>query len=188
MMTQKECVFVCVMTVLELMGVDYDTTVKYLDFFKLNPTELAKVHGLVVGMFMEKKVALNKDWSEEQITKYVPGLVNNHLRKDKRLNSNTEYVAANPGRNAGATSPEIRNLRNMLKLVKGNAAAEAKVQAELEKKIANHQNEKLKAIEVDITKLDPEMIALYEATMKAEVEKQNAEGKKYEISDEEEAA
>lgn len=50
------------------------------------------------------------------LSTYIPGLVNNHVRKDKRLNGGTEYVAKNPGSRGGVGSsdPQLKAMRGLL--------------------------------------------------------------------------
>ncbi len=54
----------------------------------------------------------------EVAAKYVPGLLNNWMRKDKRLNGNTDYVAKNPGSRTGAGDEQLKNLKALLAIHK----------------------------------------------------------------------
>jgi hypothetical protein len=47
----------------------------------------------------------------KSIKSYVPGLVNNWLRKDTRLNGNTKYEAKNPGSRSGQGDDVLKNLK-----------------------------------------------------------------------------
>ena len=67
--------------------------------------------------FMGGKIAL-KDESQrnaDYIKGYIPGLITNHLNKDKRLNGGVKYTPANPGSKAGTGDEQVRALRLLIK-------------------------------------------------------------------------
>src|SRR3990170_1963133 len=104
-MKQVECVF---MIVTGFLGAKLKpgTDAKGL----LTKEDLAKIHLMVFEQFKAKKVDLKTDFTDEELTKYIPGLVNNHLRKDDRLNGGVKYEAKNPGTMTGNIDPEIKEL------------------------------------------------------------------------------
>jgi hypothetical protein len=60
--------------------------------------------------FKSKVIDLKGDKSDEWIMKYIPGLISNHLRKDKRLNGDVKYEAKNPGSRTGSNDAELKSL------------------------------------------------------------------------------
>lgn len=81
---------------------------------------------------------------------YIPGLVNNHVRKDKRLNGGTQYVAKNPGSRQGSTDPQIKAMRALL--ASGTVTDPADI-AEIEAAIQARQAEIAPKVEVDYSAL-----------------------------------
>lgn len=71
---------------------------------------------------------------DAQLKSYVSGLLNNWLRKAKELNCGEAYTPKNPGSRAGSGDKQIRELKKLLKKVKGTEH-EAKVQAAISKRL-----------------------------------------------------
>lgn len=67
------------------------------------------------------------------VTSYVMGMVGNWFNKSPILNGNTKYVAKNPG---SRTNPEIKTLRTMLEQHASDPQAVARIQAEIDVKLA----------------------------------------------------
>ncbi len=99
----------------------------------------------------ESKAKMSED--DKWLGKYVSGLVNNWMRKDKRFNGGVQYVAKNPGSRAGSGDGVLKELRKLEKI----HAEEPDTLAEIKKYIVERQDEiradKTKAIEVDLSKI-----------------------------------
>ncbi len=121
--TQGEAVFQAVVQVVGTL----DGGMKY----ELTKTQLEQVHEQVVGMFLTGVTAHSKSSDEVTIRKYVPGLVNNWLRKDKRLNGGTSYVAKNPGSRSGSGDESIKAMKTLLSITT-DADAKAEIQLAIE--------------------------------------------------------
>ncbi len=93
--------------------------------------------------------------SPEKVRSYVLGMINNHLRKDKRLNGGTTYTPKNPGSRAGSGDPVIRELKKLLKVV--GDEERALVQEEIDKRLSEIRAEKAKSIDID-TDLLPDLV------------------------------
>ena len=61
----------------------------------------------------------------------MPGLVNNWLRKDGRLNGGVKYTAKNPGSRSGSGDEAIRAMKTLLS-VTTDASAKLEIQAAIE--------------------------------------------------------
>jgi hypothetical protein len=87
---------------------------------------------------------------QENIKKYSDGLLNNWLRKDKRMNGGDKYVAKNPGSRAGAADPMIKNLR-LLKQRAGLTPEDmAQVEAAIEARLAEIKPKKETVIDASV--------------------------------------
>lgn len=67
--------------------------------------------GILNGSVAFSDEARAKHTTEAQVRSYVSGMVDNHFRKDKRLNGNTKYEIKNPGSRTGSQDDVIKNLR-----------------------------------------------------------------------------
>jgi hypothetical protein len=86
----------------------------------LAPEERAEVNDIIAKELHENRLtefskeASEKYDTEEKIRKqYANGLLNNYLRKDKRLNGGVKYEIKNPG--SRISNPEIREMTKLLK-------------------------------------------------------------------------
>ena len=133
--TQGEAVFQAVQQVMgDLDGSKYDP----------NKEQLKQIHEVVVTMFLSGVTVHSKTSDEAQIRKYVPGLVNNWLRKDKRLNGGGVYVPKNPGSRSGSGDESIKAMRTLLSIT-----ADAEAKAEIQKAIEARQAELKPKVEVN---------------------------------------
>ena len=62
----------------------------------------------VVTMFEAGQISISHP---VEFKKYVPGLLNNWLRKDKRLNGGETYRIKNPGSREGSGDKKLKNLK-----------------------------------------------------------------------------
>lgn len=101
--------------------------------------QLTEVHEMVVQAFLSGEVEKRSGGSDEAaIRKYVPGLVNNWVRKSKELNGGEVYIPKNPGSRSGSGDEKLRNLKVLLTLVTDPEARVA-VQQEIDKRVAELQ-------------------------------------------------
>lgn len=96
---------------------------------------------------------------QENIKTYMIGLLNNHLRKDVRLNGGEKYVAKNPGSRAGQGDPEIKASRAFLKSLAEGDERIPQVEAFIAKKIAENKAAKA-TTEIDVDALPAELQSL----------------------------
>lgn len=100
----------------------------------LTDAQTEAVYAKVLMAFTEGVTVHKANPTPEALKKYIPGLVNNWLRKDKRLNGNTKYQAKNPGSRAGTGDESIKAMRTLLSAttdVDARAQIEAAIQARL---------------------------------------------------------
>lgn len=105
-MTQREAVY---KVVTDVVG-----EVRPGEAVKLDSAQKKEVHERLIAMFLNGEVDFRGTVDEITIRKYVPGLVNNWLRKDTRLNGGEKYVPKNPGSRAGSGDEALKAMRALL--------------------------------------------------------------------------
>lgn len=126
-MTQGELVFLAVRTVFTTNDA-VPSTKTWTD------DQLKRVHDRVLLGFQRGEVNKNSGGSDEvALKKYIPGLVNNWVRKDTRLNGGTKYVPLNPGSRTGTGDKKLKNLKLLLAEVPDDV--KPTVQAEINKRL-----------------------------------------------------
>lgn len=93
----------------------------------------------------------------ESLTKsYVMGMVRNWFNKSLVLNGGAPYEAKNPGSRKGISDPEVKNLRAMLKQFANDPEASARIQLELDAKLA--EIEAAKPTKTKSVKIDEDLV------------------------------
>lgn len=115
---------------------------------ELRKDELEAVHEAVFMSFKNGTTVHSKNPTDEQLKKYIPGLVNNWLRKDKRLNGNTTYVAKNPGSRSGSGDEAIKAMKLLLS-VTTDPDSKQEIQTEIDKRLATLKAANAPAIDVE---------------------------------------
>ncbi len=82
----------------------------------LTDDQKEQVHAILVEEFVAGRIELKSAniRTREAIIKYVPGLVNNWVRKDPNLNGNQKYQPKNPGSRTGSGDEQLKNLKALL--------------------------------------------------------------------------
>ena len=127
-MTQGEAVFQAVRAVFPDGKVPPTT--------EWNSEQKDTVHSSILAMFQAGLVNKNSGGTDEvTLIKYIPGLTNNWVRKDLRLNGGSQYIPKNPGSRTGSGDEQLKNLKVMLTMVT-DPEAKVAVQLEIDKRIA----------------------------------------------------
>ena len=137
MMTQKEGVYQAIKSV-----TDFTDGEK----IELTREQKSEVRGILIDKFENGEIELKNE--QDDIKKYVNGLLNNWLRKDKRLNGNTVYKAKNPGSRTGNTDAQVKNLR-LLKKTTNDPTAIAEIDEAIAARLAEIKPEV--KVEIDAT-------------------------------------
>lgn len=138
-MTQGEAVY---NAVVEVLGE------KPTGRVELSDSQLKQVEERVILAFKNGETVHSKNPDEAGLRKYVPGLVNNWLRKDLRLNGGTPYQAKNPGSRSGGGDESVKAMKTLLSMTT-DEDARAAIQLEIDKRIAELKPK----ISIDIEKL-----------------------------------
>jgi hypothetical protein len=163
-MKQREAVYAAIKNVFADAGISFEDG---QNANELMTEELRKnVHAIVIESFKTGKVEFKETNSNEEkmtdgskLNSYVSGLISNWLRKDKRLNGAVAYKAKNPGSRVGATDPQIKALRQLYKQFSATDETKAaEIKTHLDKRIAEVQIQKAKAIKIDTSALPQDLI------------------------------
>ena len=151
-MKQRESVY---NAVLAIMGPDHTVYVP-------NKDERSQI----IAMVTESLVSGETDFSDAaklkydtdaKVKSYTAGLVSNWLRKDTNLNGGTKYVPKNPGSRTGMRDPQIKALRQLLKIETDTDKIEA-ITEQLNIRTAEVAAAKVKDVDIDITALPAHLV------------------------------
>lgn len=121
------------------------------DAVTLTKDEKTEVKSLLVTGFQNEEIELKS--KQDDLNKYVNGLLNNWLRKDKRLNGGSAYKAKNPGSRTGQQDPQVKNLRLLKKTVTDETAI-ADIDAAIQARIAEIKPEKVITVDAEFIPAD----------------------------------
>lgn len=100
-----------------------------------NDAQKQQVYGMLLTMFKEGQwMKASGGTDDAAVMKYIPGLVNNHVRKDTRLNGGTKYETKRPGSRAGSGDESIKAMRTLLALTQ-DPAVKAQIQTAIDARI-----------------------------------------------------
>ena len=136
-MTQKEAVFSAITNVCGAQDGAYTPTKE----------QRASVNQVLFEGFRSGSIELDREYSDSELKAYVSGLQSNWLRKDKRLNGGTQYVAKNPGSRAGSTDAQVKAMRALL-ATKSDPSERAEIQSFIDKRVAEIKPAKTVTINV----------------------------------------
>lgn len=108
--SQGEAVFQAVSSV-------FDTSEAVPETGSWSDKQKEAVYGSVFTMFKTGVTSHSKNPDDAALLKYIPGLVNNWVRKDPRLNGGGKYVTKKPGSRTGSGDEMVKNMRLLLATV-----------------------------------------------------------------------
>jgi len=145
MFTQKEAVFE---TVCKFYGQKFKNGMDH------SKDDKSKIVDALIESFEKGKWEIKSE--QENLRTYVIGLLNNHLRKDTRMNGGDKYTAKNPGSRAGQGDPEIKEARKLLKTFEEGSDQYNKIQSVITAKVEAAKAEKQKT-SIDVEALPAEL-------------------------------
>jgi hypothetical protein len=120
----------------------------------------ASINQILFEGFKSGTISYEGDLPEDSKLKgYVSGVQSNWLRKDKRLNGGTQYVAKNPGSRAGSTDPQVKAMRLLL-ATKSDPSDRAEIQAFIDKRVG--ELKPAKTVTINVSDLPAELQHLAE--------------------------
>jgi hypothetical protein len=112
----------------------------------------ATVAQVLFAGFRSGKIVLSQDYDDKELTKYIPGLISNWLRKDPRLNDGVKYEPKNPGSRSGSTDAQVKAMRVLLSM-KTDVVERAEIQSIIDKRLAEIKPTKAELTEEQIETL-----------------------------------
>lgn len=142
-MNQKEGVFAAVVGVMGNVDGKVDPSNDQLD----------AIHERLFTEFKEGRVEYKGGAPDDaKLKKYIPGLVNNWLRKDTRLNGGSKYETKRPGIRAGSGDEQLK----MMKLLLGQTT-DPQAKADIEAAIKVRQEELKPKVEINVDAIPLEL-------------------------------
>lgn len=155
--SQKEAVFTAVSNVLSQNG----TPVIEGKAVTMTKELRAQVNAILFEGFRAGTIELDKtEISDSDLKGYVSGLQSNWLRKDKRLNGGTMYVAKNPGSRAGSGDAQLKAMRALLSTLT-NEAERAEVEGYIATRVSEIQKSKVKSVSIDFSALPADLASKF---------------------------
>lgn len=156
-MKQRDAVYSAVTSVLSDAGVHFEDGMDVAPM--LTKEYRGAVQAIVVEGFTSGKIAFEDSEANREklsnpakLNAYVSGLISNWVRKDKRLNGNSSYVAKNPGSRTGSSDEQLKTLRALKKQFAGTDK-EAIIEAQITKRVGELRAEKAKTTELSAEQL-----------------------------------
>lgn len=159
-MNQKNATVNAILSVLSARGVDYRLggDVNLSDV--INDSDKQTVRSILFTAFKEGKVEYKESFQDSvnddsELKKYISGLLNNWIRKNKDFNCGVKYEAKNPGSRAGSQDESIKAMRALLSITP-DAKDKAAIQSAIDAKLAEIQVEK-KQVTIDLDAIPEEL-------------------------------
>lgn len=156
---QKTAVFQAIIMVLENAGIEFQEGSNVAEH--MTKDRRAEVTAILVQGFRAGDIELDKEYSDSDLKAYVSGLQSNWIRKDKRLNGNTVYVAKNPGSRAGSGDSQLKNMKLLLATLTPNTPDYTEVETAIAERTAEVAKAKAKTITVDFSALPAHLAAKF---------------------------
>lgn len=153
-MNQKTATYQAIVNVLSTNGIAFE---EGMNVGPLMTKELrGQVSIILFQGFRDGTIELEKEFDDSELKSYISGLVSNWIRKDKRLNGDTKYVAKNPGSRVGMGDPQLKALKQLLSQ-QTDAAKRAEIQGYIDQRTATLVAEKSKGVAINVDALPAEL-------------------------------
>lgn len=158
-MNQKTAVYMAITSVLAEAGIHFEDG---MNVAPLMSKELrSQVNAILVEGFKSGEIELDREYSESDLKAYVSGLQSNWIRKDKRFNGNTVYVAKNPGSRAGSGDSALRNAKLLLQTLTPGTTDYTEVESFIKTRTEEIAKEKQAKVTIDFSKLPEHLRAKF---------------------------
>lgn len=119
---------------------------------ELNKAQKEQVYALLHHGFTAGEIEHRNLPDSAALSKYIPGLVNNWCRKDKRLNGGVKYVTQRPGIRAGSGDESLKAMKQLLAQTE-----DEDIRATIEAAIAQRHAELKPKVAVNVEALPPSL-------------------------------
>ena len=120
----------------------------------LTPETKKELRGILFAGFRADAIVMSAqakakyDSDDAGLTKYVSGLLDNWVRKNRAFNGGEQYVTKNPGSRAGSQDEQVKALRQLMKTTNDEGQI-AQIQEALTARIAEIKPASVVTINVD---------------------------------------
>lgn len=164
--SQKQAVRNAIFAVLEERNETYELNGPTPISQVFNSDDKAKAREILFTGFRNAEVEYKASFQSKvdddaELKKYVSGLLNNWMRKDKELNCGEIYKAKNPGSRTGSQDEKVKEMRKLLK-VTTDPEAKALIESAINSRIA--EIKPAKSIEIDVSALPEHLQHLVPST------------------------
>lgn len=164
--SQKQAVRNALFSVLKDRGESYELNGPVAIGDVVNSDDKAKAREILFTGFRNGEIEYKESFEakvsdDSELKKYVSGLLNNWMRKDKELNCGEVYKTKNPGSRAGSSDPQIKELRKLLKVTESESDKKA-IQEAISKRLAEIKPEK--KVQIDASALPEHLRNLVPST------------------------
>lgn len=133
MMNQRTATVQTVLNILADRGVVFELNGSVAIKSVLNSDDKGKILDEMCAMYVRGEYIITTEPKGAELRKYVSGLINNWITKAPEFNGGKKHEIKNPGSRAGASNPEVKNMRLLLDQV-SDPETKALIQAEIDKK------------------------------------------------------
>lgn len=119
--------------------------------YKPTEEQLTQIKGILFEGFKSGKIDLSPEkraLGDKYLISYIPGLINNHLRKAKELNGGVKYEIKNPG--SRSENKVVKTLKALLATQEMSEDERAEIEAEITKIQAEEMKAKTPVIDVSL--------------------------------------
>lgn len=156
-MNQKEATVSTILAVLATREIEYEIGGEVRVSEILTDTDKATVRGELFNMFRDGEVSFKAEFQskvddDSELKKYISGLVNNWVRKEKGFNCNEVYKAKNPGSRKHSGDEQLKALKQLSNDHQGDIEVQAEIQEAIDKRKNEIEAEKPSA-KIDVEAL-----------------------------------
>jgi hypothetical protein len=139
-MNQRQATVNALLSALENHGIEFKVNGDVPISEVLNDKVKAEVRAVLFEGFRAGKISYKPEFQakvndDQELKKYISGLVNNWIRKAKELNCGQTYQPKNPGSRAGSGDEQVKEMRKLLKATT-DAEARKMIQTAIDERLA----------------------------------------------------
>ena len=167
---QKTACVNSILSVLDDRGVSYEMNGPTPMSEVLDSADKEKIRALLFTAFRAGEVEYKESFQakvdvDSELKKYISGLLNNWVRKNKEFNGGNIYKAKNPGSRAGSQDPQVKEMRKLLSVTTDDKAKQA-IQGAIDTKLAEIKASK-STVTIDVNSIPEELRHLLPTTEEA---------------------
>ena len=153
-LSQKEAVRNAIFSVLKQKGESYELNGSVTINEVFTNEDKAKAREILFAGFKSGQINYKESFqskvdSDTELKKYVSGLLNNWMTKDRELNAGVVHRTKNPGARTGSSDEKVKEMKKLLSITT-DATAKALIEQAISTRIAEIKPVKTIAIDVSV--------------------------------------